>query len=144
MFFQATNAAMSIERIVFISGHASAPRAKAAHLAFDRNRTSQKHQKPAGLFRHDYAEVFLFDHMRVGPYCTRYGSSSIRLREYIQMPNLKKFAIAIMLLFAGFLAGTTYEAWRYNDLCLDMGGGRNPGNHAICVLEIERTGFLKN
>ncbi len=60
------------------------------------------------------------------------------------MPNLKNFAIGIMLLLAGFFAGTTYEAWRYNDLCVNMGGGKNPGNHAICVLEIARTVFLKN
>lgn len=38
-------------------------------------------------------------------------------------------------LFASFQLGRSIERWRYDDLCLDMGGGRNPGNHPICVID---------
>lgn len=41
---------------------------------------------------------------------------------------------AITLAALSFSAGMAFEKFRYNDLCLDMGGGRNPGNYPICVL----------
>nr|WP_298251140.1 hypothetical protein [uncultured Halomonas sp.] len=51
------------------------------------------------------------------------------------MNNLQRIGIALTLVMAGFFSGKAYEAWRYNDLCLDMGGGKNPGGHPICVLD---------
>ncbi|WP_171173452.1 hypothetical protein [Ruegeria sp. HKCCD8929] len=42
---------------------------------------------------------------------------------------------AIVLLTGGFFAGRAYEAWQYEDICLDMGGGMRPGSHPICVVE---------
>ena len=47
-------------------------------------------------------------------------------------------ALAMVALVAAFLAGMRWQAWRYDDICLDLGGGRNPGNHPICVLPEER------
>ena len=34
-----------------------------------------------------------------------------------------------------FMAGQGYQRLLYEDICLDMGGGHNPGNHPICVIE---------
>ena len=42
--------------------------------------------------------------------------------------------VAAAALALAFQAGRWVEAQRYEDLCLDMGGGRNPGNHPICVI----------
>ena len=36
-----------------------------------------------------------------------------------------------------FWAGYNFNAWQYDDLCLDMGGGKNPGNAPICVIEVD-------
>ncbi len=33
-----------------------------------------------------------------------------------------------------FWAGSNYRDVAYSDACLDMGGGREPGGHQICVL----------
>ncbi|WP_299423276.1 hypothetical protein [uncultured Shimia sp.] len=33
-----------------------------------------------------------------------------------------------------FWAGSTYRDMIYSDACLDIGGGREPGGHQICVL----------
>lgn len=41
---------------------------------------------------------------------------------------------AIGLLLAGFLLGRMYEAWSYDDTCLDLGGGKSPGEYPICVV----------
>ena len=41
---------------------------------------------------------------------------------------------AIGLLLAGFLSGRMYEAWSYDDTCLDLGGGKSPGEYPICVV----------
>ncbi|MDX3924760.1 MAG: hypothetical protein QHC90_02990 [Shinella sp.] len=34
-----------------------------------------------------------------------------------------------------FWSGMKFQEMRYDDICLDMGGGRNPGNHPICIVE---------
>jgi len=45
------------------------------------------------------------------------------------------FLVAILAgLVGSYQLGRSFERWRYDDLCLDMGGGRNPGNHPICVI----------
>lgn len=42
---------------------------------------------------------------------------------------------AVVLL--SFWAGSTYRDVVYSDACLDLGGGREPGGHQICVLVAE-------
>jgi hypothetical protein len=44
-------------------------------------------------------------------------------------------AIAIAALAAAFWAGSELQKAAYLDQCLDLGGGQNPGNHPICVVE---------
>lgn len=44
---------------------------------------------------------------------------------------------ALVLFFSGFLVGSAWHDFYYTDICLDMGGGRNPGGHAICILPSE-------
>jgi preprotein translocase subunit SecD len=48
--------------------------------------------------------------------------------------TLKRFAVAILIGFS-FWAGTAFQNARYTDKCLDLGGGRNPDGHSICVVE---------
>lgn len=46
--------------------------------------------------------------------------------------------LALLLLTSvavSFWAGYRVQEARYEDKCLDLGGGRNPGNHPICVVE---------
>lgn len=47
----------------------------------------------------------------------------------------KMLIVFAVLILTGFLAGIMFERARYLDLCLDMGGGQNPGNHPVCVIE---------
>ena len=35
----------------------------------------------------------------------------------------------------GFWAGTVWYQFNYLDRCLDAGGGANPGNYPICIIE---------
>ena len=44
-------------------------------------------------------------------------------------------AIVIAALAAAFWAGSEMQKAAYLDQCLDLGGGQNPGNHPICVVE---------
>jgi periplasmic protein len=46
-----------------------------------------------------------------------------------------KALLLIAALIGAFYAGMRTQAYFYEDLCLDLGGGRNPGNYPICVLE---------
>lgn len=49
--------------------------------------------------------------------------------------RLLLLAAIVVALIASFQLGRSFERWRYDDRCLDMGGGRNPGNHPICVID---------
>ena len=44
--------------------------------------------------------------------------------------------IYIVILVAAFFGGRWWQQFIYTDLCLDMGGGTNPNNYPICVLEV--------
>ncbi|WP_212611553.1 hypothetical protein [Shimia haliotis] len=44
-------------------------------------------------------------------------------------------AIVIAALAAAFWAGSEVQKAAYLDQCLDLGGGQNPGNHPIWVIE---------
>ena len=46
-----------------------------------------------------------------------------------------KALLLIAALIGAFYAGMRTQAYLYDDLCLDLGGGRNPGNYPICVPE---------
>ena len=46
-----------------------------------------------------------------------------------------KALLLIAALIGTFYAGMRTQAYLYEDLCLDLGGGKNPGNYPICVLE---------
>lgn len=53
------------------------------------------------------------------------------------MPWKRSVWTAIVITAAGvaFWAGSEMQKAAYLDQCLDLGGGRNPGNHPICVIE---------
>ncbi|MCT8160024.1 hypothetical protein [Pseudoruegeria sp. SHC-113] len=53
------------------------------------------------------------------------------------MPLGRKASAAILIaaLGAAFWAGAEMQKAAYLDQCLDLGGGRNPGIHPICVVE---------
>ncbi len=44
-------------------------------------------------------------------------------------------ALAIFIAALSFYGGASYQTARYDDLCLDLGGGRNPGDHPVCVMD---------
>lgn len=46
-----------------------------------------------------------------------------------------KALLLIAALIGTFYAGMRTQAHLYEDLCLDLGGGKNPGNDPICVLD---------
>lgn len=49
----------------------------------------------------------------------------------------KMIALIVLLVAigAGFFAGQAWQRFHYNDLCLDLGGGQNPGDYPVCVIE---------
>lgn len=55
------------------------------------------------------------------------------------MPVERNVWIAVLITAAGaaFWAGIEFQKAVYLDRCLDLGGGRNPGNHPVCVIERE-------
>lgn len=55
------------------------------------------------------------------------------------MTNSIRTGVMVLLVLTSVAAGTFWAGmiWQdniYTDQCLDMGGGRSPGGHAICVL----------
>ena len=42
--------------------------------------------------------------------------------------------ISVIALVVAFSAGRSFERYLYEDICLDLGGGRNPGEYPICVI----------
>lgn len=46
-----------------------------------------------------------------------------------------KALLLIAALVGTFYAGMRTQAYLYEDLCLDLGGGKNPGSYPICVIE---------
>lgn len=38
-------------------------------------------------------------------------------------------------LILGFFLGSAWQKFSYTDTCLDLGGGQNPGNYPICVID---------
>jgi len=56
------------------------------------------------------------------------------LTAYLKQPLFRVFLIVIVIAVA-FWAGMKWQVLIYEDKCLDMGGGRNPGNYPICVID---------
>nr|WP_197313179.1 hypothetical protein [Listeria monocytogenes] len=48
--------------------------------------------------------------------------------------RLFKALLLIAALVGAFYAGMLTQAYLYEDLCLDLGGGKNPGSYPICVV----------
>ncbi|SLN70608.1 hypothetical protein TRL7639_04181 [Falsiruegeria litorea R37] len=53
------------------------------------------------------------------------------------MPWKRSVGTAIAITTAGvaFWVGSEFQKAAYLDQCLDLGGGQNPGDHPICVVE---------
>ncbi len=49
--------------------------------------------------------------------------------------KIKTAIIHPLILIIGFFFGYQWSSFNYNDKCLDLGGGKNPGNYPICVIE---------
>ncbi len=41
----------------------------------------------------------------------------------------------VLMLAIGFMMGYFAKSWVYEDICLDLGGGKNPNGYPICVIE---------
>ncbi|MGO1473536.1 MAG: hypothetical protein ACTHWC_01410 [Psychrobacter sp.] len=50
------------------------------------------------------------------------------------MNNKMIIIIAVNAVFAFWLGIKAHEFY-YDDICLDLGGGKNPGVYPICVIE---------
>ncbi|MDN5554978.1 hypothetical protein ACTXLJ_09090 [Psychrobacter celer] len=50
------------------------------------------------------------------------------------MNNKMIIIIAVNAVFAFWLGIKAHEFY-YDDICLDLGGGKNPGGYPICVIE---------
>ncbi len=49
--------------------------------------------------------------------------------------NLTVIAAVTLAAAMSFWAGSEFRKAQYDDACLDLGGGRNPGQYPICVVE---------
>jgi preprotein translocase subunit SecD len=49
--------------------------------------------------------------------------------------NLLIVAAVIVIAAMSFWAGLQFQKAQYDEVCLDLGGGRNPGQYPICVVE---------
>ncbi|AGH80907.1 hypothetical protein PCNPT3_04825 [Psychromonas sp. CNPT3] len=54
---------------------------------------------------------------------------------------LKKILIYSVLIASSFFMGTQWMQFQYDDICLDLGGGKNPQGSPICVLFLESPPF---
>ena len=49
--------------------------------------------------------------------------------------KVKTALIHSVVLVIGIIIGIVWKSHHYNTLCLDLGGGKNPGDYPICVVE---------
>ena len=47
----------------------------------------------------------------------------------------KRNIFIILGILVVFFLGMQFERFMYEDTCLDLGGGKNPGNYPICVIQ---------
>lgn len=52
------------------------------------------------------------------------------------MTNFGNMLFGTIILVLGFWGGMAWEKFQYEDWCLDMGGGKNPGNYKYCVVQV--------
>ncbi len=50
---------------------------------------------------------------------------------------MPKWLWFVLTLAIGFMTGYFTKSWVYEDICLDLGGGKNPNGYPICVIEKE-------
>jgi hypothetical protein len=43
--------------------------------------------------------------------------------------------LLVLIILLAFSAGRAWERFRYEDICLDLGGGMYPEGYPICVVE---------
>ncbi len=53
-----------------------------------------------------------------------------------RMSCVKKICIGLIVFFVGFILGSRFAVFQYQDACLDLGGGMNPGGYGVCVVEV--------
>ena len=51
--------------------------------------------------------------------------------------NMTVIAAVTVAAAMSFWAGSEFRKAQYDDVCLDLGGGRNPGQYPICVVELQ-------
>jgi hypothetical protein len=51
------------------------------------------------------------------------------------MKKISVLLMGVIFLVIGFFGGYKYFQFNYKDKCLDLGGGQNPGNYPICIVE---------
>ncbi|HBM1073547.1 hypothetical protein HA117_20510 [Acinetobacter baumannii] len=54
------------------------------------------------------------------------------------MKKLQLAILCILCLLVGAFLGSAWQKFYYQDICLDLGGGQQPGNHPICVIEQQK------
>jgi hypothetical protein len=62
------------------------------------------------------------------------GGSSLKIIKTL----VTCFALIVTcfaLITGAFILGMKWQEYQYSDICLDMGGGKNPGESPICILE---------
>lgn len=50
-----------------------------------------------------------------------------------------KIMLVCLLATITFYLGMLAQQFLYDDMCLDLGGGKNPGDYPICVLPLNGT-----
>jgi hypothetical protein len=51
------------------------------------------------------------------------------------MKKISVLLMGVIFLVIGFFGGYKYFQFNYKDKCLDLGGGQNPKDYPICVVE---------
>ncbi len=49
--------------------------------------------------------------------------------------NIRILIVCFILIVCSFILGMKWQEFKYNDICLDMGGGKNPDGKPICIVE---------
>ncbi|GLO62963.1 hypothetical protein MACH09_34710 [Vibrio sp. MACH09] len=49
--------------------------------------------------------------------------------------NIRPIILIIVIAIFSFWLGLLANEFYYDDICLDLGGGKNPGDYPICIIE---------
>ncbi|MFD3190910.1 hypothetical protein ACFMPD_11625 [Sedimentitalea sp. HM32M-2] len=69
-----------------------------------------------------------------GDRCELFGHVRFHYCATLIMRAAFQAITGLALIGAAFGGGMALQSYFYQDACLDMGGGQNPGNHPICVV----------